>query len=139
MSTKITTDPERKIIAEFAKEVKEKAEAGPSPEFTVIDFRNDRQRGKAGERKVYFVPTDILRFRKDNGRIAADVMSYEKLNGGLIENSADTQQILRKFLLGLDKENNEKLKHSIQHAGQIEPAIITCDGFLINGNRRKMS
>ncbi|MBM3417889.1 MAG: hypothetical protein FJY17_03070 [Bacteroidetes bacterium] len=138
MSSKITADPERKIIAEFAKEVKEKAEAGSSPEFTVIDFRNDRHRGKAGERKVYFVPTDILRFRKDNGRIAADVTSYEKLNGGLIENSADTQQILQKFLSELDKENNEKLKHSIQHAGQIEPAIITCDGFLINGNRRKM-
>lgn len=138
MSNKISTDPERKIIAEFAKEIKEKAEAGPSPEFTVIDFRNDRQRGKAGERKVYFVPTDILRFRKDNGRIAADVMSHEKLNGALIENTIEAQQILRKFLLALDKENNEKLKHSMQHAGQIEPAIITCDGFLINGNRRKM-
>lgn len=138
MSNKISTDPERKIIAEFAKEVKEKAEIGPSPEFTVIDFRNDRQRGKAGERKVYFVPTDILRFRKDNGRIAADVMSYEKLHGVLIENSAEAQKELRKFLLGLDKENNEKLKHSILHQGQVEPAIITCDGFLINGNRRKM-
>lgn len=138
MSNKITTDAERKIIAEFAKEVKERAEPGPSPEFTVIDFRNDRQKGKAGERKVYFVPTDILRFRKDNGRIAADVMSYEKLNGGLVENTQETQQILKNFLLGLDKENNEKLKHSILHQGQVEPAIITCDGFLINGNRRKM-
>lgn len=138
MRNKITTDTERKIIAEFAKEVKERAEPGPSPEFTVIDFRNDRLRGKAGERKVYFVPTDILRFRKDNGRIAADVMSYERLNGSLIENTVETQQILKMFLLGLDKENNEKLKHSIQHSGQIEPAIITCDGFLINGNRRKM-
>ena len=26
----------------------------------------------------------------------------------------------------------------ILHEGQREPAIITCDGFLINGNRRKM-
>lgn len=81
MINKITTDTERKIIAEFAKEVKERAEPGPSPEFTVIDFRNERLRGKAGERKVYFIPTDILRFRKDNGRNAADVMSYERLNG----------------------------------------------------------
>jgi hypothetical protein len=32
----------------------------------------------------------------------------------------------------------ENLKRSMAHAGQIEPAIITCDGFLINGNRRKM-
>jgi len=138
MSTKISTDPERKIIDEFAKEIKAAAEAGPSPEFTVIDFRNDRQKGKAGERRVYFVPTDLLRFRKDNGRIASDVMSYEKLNGRFSDDNNESQDILRNFLKEIDKENNEKLKNSILHAGQIEPAIITCDGFLINGNRRKM-
>ena len=138
MSSKITTDATRRIITEFAKEIKDKAESGPSPEYTVIDFRNDRQKGTAGERKVYFVPTDILRFRKDNGRIAADVMSHERLNGTLIEDKSDAQLALRKFLLELDKENNEKLKNSIQQTGQVEPAIITCDGFLINGNRRKM-
>jgi len=34
---------------------------------------------------------------------------------------------------------DEILIKSIEHTGQSEPAIITCDGFLINGNRRKMA
>jgi hypothetical protein len=33
----------------------------------------------------------------------------------------------------------EILIKSIEHQGQNEPAIITCDGFLINGNRRMMA
>lgn len=139
MSSKIATDPERKIIDDFAKEIKLKAERGANPEKTVIEFRNDRQRGKAGERDVYLVPVKLLRFRKDNGRIASDVLSYEKLNGVLDETKEETQEILRDFLREKDEENNLKLKKSIEHSGQNEPAIITCDGFLINGNRRKMT
>ncbi|MGQ0829981.1 MAG: hypothetical protein ACT4ON_16460 [Bacteroidota bacterium] len=139
MSNKISTDTERKIIDDFAKEIKTKAEKGANPEKTVIEFRNDRQRGKAGERDVYLVPVKLLRFRKDNGRIASDVSSYEKLNGVLDETKETTQVILRNFLKEKDEENNLKLKKSVEHSGQNEPAIITCDGFLINGNRRKMT
>lgn len=80
-----------------------------------------------------------MRFRKDNGRIASDVSSYEKLHGTLNESKLETQEILRKFLKEKDEENNIKLKKSIEHSGQNEAAIITCDGFLINGNRRKMT
>jgi len=76
MSEKISTDLERKIIEDFAAEIRTKAEKGSHPEKTVIDFRNDRQRGAAGEREVYLVPTKLLRFRKDNGRIASDIASY---------------------------------------------------------------
>jgi hypothetical protein len=139
MSNKISTDAERKIIDDFAKEIKSKAEKGANPEKTVIEFRNDRLRGKAGERDVYLVPIKLLRFRKDNGRIASDVSSYEKLHGTLNESKLETQEILRKFLKEKDEENNIKLKKSIEHSGQNEAAIITCDGFLINGNRRKMT
>lgn len=139
MNSKISTDAKREIIDDFAKEIKAKAERGVNPEKTVIEFRNDRHRGKAGERDVFLVPVNLLRFRKDNGRIASDVASYEKLHGTLDETKAETQEILRKFLKEKDEENNLKLKKSIEHAGQNEAAIITCDGFLINGNRRKMT
>lgn len=139
MNSKISTDAKREIIDDFAKEIKAKAERGVNPEKTVIEFRNDRHRGKAGERDVFLVPVNLLRFRKDNGRIASDVASYEKLHGTLDETKVETQEILRKFLKEKDEENNLKLKKSIEHAGQNEAAIITCDGFLINGNRRKMT
>jgi len=138
MSQKISTIAERKIIEDFAKEISLKKETGIHPEKTVIDFRNDRLKGKDGERYVYLVPTKLLRFRKDNGRIASDVYSYEKQNGILDETLDTTQEIIRKFLTNKDEENNIKLRNLIKHSGQIEPAIITCDGFLINGNRRKM-
>jgi hypothetical protein len=46
--------------------------------------------------------------------------------------------LLRKFLEDKDPEKTEILLKSIEHTGQSEPAIVTCDGFLINGNRRKM-
>ena len=133
---KITTDETRKIIEDFAKEISRKKRAGTHPEKTVIDFRNDRRDGI--EREIFNVPINILRFRKDNGRIASDVMSHEKINGLLNECYEETQEILREFLKEKDSEKNQTLKNSVRHSGQIEPAIITCDGFLINGNRRKM-
>lgn len=136
MNNKISTVMERKIIEDFAKEICLKKELGSKPENTVIEFRNDRKNRKT--RPIYLVPVKILRFRKNNGRIASDILSYEKLNGVLDETLESTQDIIRKFLKEKDSENNEKLSNSIRHSEQKEPAIITCDGFLINGNRRKM-
>src|SRR3972149_4909317 len=136
MSNKISTEIERRIIDDFANEINSKKETGAKPENTVIEFRNDRKIGKT--RPIYLVPVKLLRFRKDNGRIASDVISYEKLNGVLDETFESTQEIIRKFLREKDEENNLKLKNSILHSEQKDPAIITCDGFLINGNRRKM-
>jgi hypothetical protein len=134
--SKISTGEERIIIKDFAKVITNKKIDGNVPEDTVIEFRNDRQNRRT--RKIWLVPTNILRFRKDNGRIASDVMSYEMINGRLDETLEETQEILRNFLKEKDEEKNITLKKTILHSGQIEPAIITCDGFLINGNRRKM-
>jgi len=135
--SKITTDATRKIIDDFAKEIEIKKEPGNVPEQDVIEFRNDRVLKKA--RPIFLVPVDLLRFRKDNGRIASDVTSYEKQHGILDEKLDSTQDIIRKFLKEKDEENNTKLSKSIELAGQNYAAIITCDGFLINGNRRKMA
>ena len=108
------------------------------PLKAVIDFKNDLAEGI--ESMIEMVPTEHLRFRKNNGRIIAEVESYEKENGvTLDEESKETQEILRRFLAGNDRERNDELKRLLTHKGQREPAIITCDGFLINGNRRKMA
>lgn len=137
MSNKFSTDPERKIIDEFAKEIKTKRNKGSKPEKAVIAFRNDEIHGI--ERQIWDVPINILRFRKYNGRIASDIESYEMLNGILDEESLGTQDIIREILKKKDEEANVSLSNLIEHSGQKEPAIITCDGFLINGNRRKMT
>lgn len=137
MSEKLSTDKHRKIIENFAQEIKDRKETGSKPEHTVIEFRSDRKVGKT--RPIFLVPTSLLRFRKDNGRIASDIASYERMHGVLDEELKNTQEIIRDFLIAKDEENNLKLSKSIEHSGQNEPAIITCDGFLINGNRRKMT
>jgi hypothetical protein len=106
------------------------------PTEDVIDFKNNLFANRTS--KIYELPVSELKFRKENGRIKAEVESYEKINGILNEVEASTQKLLRDFLKKNDPEKKEVLKQQIKHKGQLQPAIITCDGFLINGNRRKM-
>lgn len=132
----ITTSAKRTIIEDFAKAIRERRIGTVKPSKTVINFRNDRSDGV--ERTVYRAPIDILRYRKENGRIASDVLDYEKSVGILREEDDAAQEEIRRFLEQKDPEKTAILRRAILHAGQQEPAIITCDGFLINGNRRKM-
>jgi hypothetical protein len=132
----ITNPVARKIIEDFANEIREKRVQSAKPSKEVINFRTDVKDGF--ERTVWQVPIGILRFRKDNGRISSDVMDYERNIGVLQETDDRAQDSLRTFLQEKDPEKTSVLRSSIMHTGQLEPTIITCDGFLINGNRRKM-
>jgi len=65
----------REIIDDFVKEIGKAKFLGAKPAKTVIDFRNERKDGI--ERDIWYVPIDLLRYRKDNGRISSDVLHYE--------------------------------------------------------------
>jgi len=131
------TKPEtRKIIDDFAREILVKRLKTAKPSKDVINFRTDIRDGI--ERVVWRLPINLLRYRKDNGRIASDVLDYENNIGPLHENDIESQERIAKFLEDKDPEKTAVLRKTILHDGQREPAIITCDGFLINGNRRKM-
>jgi len=132
----LTKDSIREIIDDFAKDIARRKSEGPKPTTAIIDFRTEKR--DRVERKVWLVPIELLRFRKDNGRIASDVISHEKTSGVLDESGEGGQKKLKEFLENKDSEKTEDLKKSIMHQDQTEAAIITCDGFLINGNRRKM-
>ncbi len=132
----ITKPVTRVIIDDFAAEIRAKRAKTAKPSKEVINFRSEYT--DKYEREVWQVPIELLRFRKDNGRIASDVLDYESNIGVLDERDDESQRTLSDFLRGKDPEKTEILRKSIMHAGQREPAIITCDGFLINGNRRKM-
>ena len=133
---KLTANAPREIIKDFAKAIRERREGGPQPSQDLIDFRNDRKAQKP--RDVWFVPLELLRYRKENGRITSDVLSYERTHGRLDDTTVEGQEIIRKFLEEKDVKKTEELKKAIEHDQQRESAIVTCDGFLINGNRRKM-
>ncbi len=126
----------REVIPELKRKMdKLKQEASP-PKEEVIDFGNDRLNKRS--RDVYELPVNELLFRKENGRIKAEITSYEKIHGEIDEKTIDGQNIIRGFLINSDPKKREALKKQIKHKGQLQPAIVTCDGFLINGNRRKM-
>ncbi len=132
-----TKDRTREIIEDFATEIKNRMRRGIRPSKGVINFREEKANGI--EREIVEVPLELLRYRKDNGRIASDVMSYEREHlEPLDETKVETQNILFEFLRKKDPEKTELLKKAIKKDGQTDPAIITCDGFLINGNRRRM-
>ena len=132
----ITQPAVREIVDDFAEAIRIRLERTAKPSKIVINFRNDRKDNV--ERDVVKVPIGLLRFRKNNGRISSDLLDYENTNGFLDERTKETQKLLGSFLERQDPEQNEILKKLILHDGQTDPAIITCDGFLINGNRRKM-
>jgi len=133
----IKKDVAREIIDDFAKEIAACKRPGPKPQKAVIDFRTEQKDGF--EREVYYVPVGLLRYRKDNGRISSDILHYEREHGILDEKSEQAQKIIRGFLEQKDREKTEVLMRALEHEGQRDPAIVTCDGFLINGNRRKMA
>src|ERR1700722_15416515 len=113
---KLTRAALREIIPDFAKIIVEQRTLGSKPAKAVIDFRNDKKVGR--ERDVWEVPIELLRFRKENGRISSDVISYERVHGVLDEAQDSTQQILRKFLEDRDEEKTKELKPSITHEEQ---------------------
>lgn len=130
----ITKQKTREIINDFVKNINDARR--DAKESISIKFRNEDKIGK--KRPVYIVPTELLRYRKNNGRIRTAVTTYEKEYGLLTERNEEAQEIVRKFLEDIDKEKTKELKQTIEYEGQRDAAIITCDGFLINGNRRKM-
>lgn len=132
----ITQSKTREIISDFADEIAKRKIKTAKPSKTVINFRSELL--DKFERDIVKVPIDLLRFRKENGRIASDVFDYENTYGVLDEGNKETQDLLRKYLARKDPEKTEILYKNILHSGQLDSAIITCDGFLINGNRRKM-
>lgn len=133
----LTIPAYREIIEDFVKEIKRRRIKASPPKTAVIYFRNEHIKGV--ERDVWEVPLELLRYRVDNGRIASDVESYQRLHGPLLEKDGKTQKILGEFLEKKDPDLTAILVKSLKHTGQKEPAIITCDGFLINGNRRKLA
>lgn len=95
----------------------------------------------AGRKKILpfyrFPIEDLLRYNVNNGRLAIDVMEWvEKNKRTLDANNKKDAEIIRNMLLKLDVEKTKVLKDDLRKKGQMEPGVITWDGFVINGNRR---
>ena len=100
--TKLTTDKHREIIDDFARQIEKCKTSDKIPAMFSIHFRDEYLKK---ERQVFTVPIELLRYRKDNGRIGADVISYEKKNGLLEERTKEAQDVIRNMLSGSDIGN----------------------------------
>jgi hypothetical protein len=87
---------------------------------------------------IYRFALDDLAYYKENGRIKAEVLEKEaELGRELAPSDKEDQKSIREILLSIRPDENEKIKEDLRKNGQINPGIITCDGIVINGNRRK--
>lgn len=137
MENKFNKDKVREPITDFVNLIEGEKEKGATPSTFVLNFRDWQQNNH--EEPVHRIKTEFLRFRKDNGRISSDVETFEKLETILKEESPEAQKHLREFLWNKSPDRIKQLMNLLKHSGQTEPAIITCDGFLVNGNRRKLA
>ena len=95
-----------------------------------IRYRTWAEEGHGAQ--VYRIPYGCCRYRLENGRISIDVSSDKASESP----NPDTED--QKIASYLKKDQNKFLKNLLKKDGQRDPAIITADGFLINGNRRRL-
>ena len=94
--------------------------------------------------KVYRIPIGerfdtMLRFNLDNSRIIKHVLAARENGQELNPEKEETQDFIRNILLNdkfYSRHAIKKLKEDLKDSGQLEPAIISCDGTIWNGNRR---
>lgn len=114
---------------------------------TYIDVHQDAKTGERfpislkGEKKlldVYRLPADMLFYNIRNGRFAAEYNEMIRDEGGYLnpEDRADEEKI-RRLLLSLDEGETKRTYNDLKVRGQWNCGIITEDGYLIDGNRRK--
>lgn len=106
---------------------------------------NDAELGKwpielSGEKKIvpfYKFPLKLLYYNINNGRFAAEKRKKEKDIGRELNplDKEDAKKI-KDILLEIFPDKTKALKEDIRKKGQMEPGVITFDGFVINGNRR---
>lgn len=89
---------------------------------------------------AYKLPISLLRYNISNGRFTVEKLQLEKDLGRQLDYSdPDDVAKIRKMLLEKDNklaEEAEALKNDLKRVGQLEPGVITHDGYVINGNRR---
>lgn len=134
MTTSLPSNPEKKqIIQDFLRKQEESCGSKdllPKAKISV--------KGKTSYEPIYRIPTKMLYFNKANGRIKAEVIEKEAEIGREYNIWDEIDQLeFKKILLSIRREENDKIKADLVTNSQTIPGIITCDGIVINGNRRK--
>ena len=94
--------------------------------------------GRRIDLETYRLPLDLTFYNIRNGRFAAEYVDLVEKEGRELDpkNPDDTEKI-QSLLIELDPKQSRILEKDLQQHGQRDPGIITYDGLIINGNRRR--
>lgn len=103
--------------------------------FKVRVYENDIR-----QMVVYNVPVEAVSYNFDNVRISAEKIKKERdLGRRLDPSNTDDQKLVGDILYTskfYDKNVTEDLEKDIEDNGQDDPAVVSIDGVVWNGNRR---
>ena len=109
-----------------------------NPDCSVQKIISIKLHGRRTDLQTYRLPLGLTFYNIKNGRFAAEYADLKKRNNCELDttNLDDAGQI-QKLLLDLDPKQSKILEDDILQNGQKDPGIITHDGYVINGNRRR--
>lgn len=97
-----------------------------------------RYKGENKQFSAYRIPLEFLVYNRLNGRIAAQVKSFEKQNHALDESNEQDSKVIADLLFESKKDRNAQTMENLLENGQQKFGIVTSDGVIIDGNRRAM-
>ena len=96
-------------------------------------------KGKNEHFGVYRIDLDYLIFNRHNGRIEAEMLTWEKEHVAPVDAyDEELHAKIEAFLWESSKSRNQHTLKDLDAKGQQRPGIISLDGVIIDGNRRAM-
>lgn len=134
MITSIPLNHERQeLFKQFTKEQEEDAGGKDRLRSAKLTIK-----GQTLYSPIYRFRLGDLAYNKSNGRIKAEVLEKEAELGRILDQfDKDDGKLIGEILLSIRQDENEKIKADLEKNTQINPGIVTADGIVINGNRRK--
>ena len=93
--------------------------------------------GQNHDLETYRLPIEFTVYNIKNGRFAAEYIDLVKKEGELDPWNSEDSKKIQQLLLEIDPKQSLILQKDLQVNGQRDPGIITHDGQVINGNRRR--
>lgn len=87
---------------------------------------------------VYRIDLDLLIYNRHNGRIEAEMLTWEQENQALGEYDEALDKLIDNLLWDSSEARNKATLEDLAKKDQQRPAIVTLDGVIIDGNRRAM-
>ena len=126
----MTMTPEARREA-IAKALKAYDEPGSSKEMIPLPYKD----WKAGPYPVISVPVDAVLFNPRSHRIKSQLESHERRDVVRDDPFCDEAQAIVHDILA-KTEGFDRLKANLEDSQQREAGVVTCDGLLVNANRR---